>query len=103
MNARTHTWGTWILSTLFLIWVAGCWAFSSMLILTIGIGAALSPYPMVWLLGAYYATFVLPPCVAILGLHLWVATPRPWLALLPALVAVATMWFAGSFAFRWGW
>ncbi len=96
MNPRVHLWGTWIFSLLFAVWVGASWAASSIVTLIGMLATVTSPQGQWWVLAAVMAMWVLPICVASLGLFLWLNTRFPWLALLPALIAATTSWFGWS-------
>lgn len=52
MNAHVRLWGMWILSILFVVWIVVAWAASASLVLIVGIGFAVAPYPAWWSVAA---------------------------------------------------
>lgn len=91
VNPKMQRWGTWILSALFIVWIALMWH-AAVPLLTIALFALIasaSGAPELLATIIYFG--ILPPCIAALGLDLWRKTRFPWLALGPALVALATM------------
>jgi len=96
VNPKMQRWGTWILSALFIVWIALMWQ-AAMPLLTIAsfaLIASASGFPELLATIIYFG--ILPPCIAALGLDLWRKTRFPWLAFGPALVALATMVSADS-------
>ena len=91
VNPKMQRWGTWILSALFIVWIALMWhaALPLLAIASFALIASASGGPELLATIIYFG--ILPPCIAALGLDLWRKTRFPWLALGPALVAVATM------------
>lgn len=98
MNASVRLWGTWILSILFVVWIVVAWAASGMLVLIAGLSFAVTPYPIWWSVAGSAVISILPVCVAAAGLCLW-ATRFPWLAIVPALIAVTGISVVGWHAF----
>lgn len=90
--------GTWILSILFVVWIGASWTTSYPLVFVLGLSLANSPNALLWFLAGLAAIFILPVCVAAIGLYLWLRTRFPWLAIGPALIAVAGTGFAGWLA-----
>lgn len=91
MNARVQRWGTWILSILFFVGIAVTWYASAPVLMILTMATLMSEPMVVWLLAAVAVLLVLPLCLAVGGLHLWRKTRFPWLAIVPALVAVTVI------------
>lgn len=90
MNASVRSWGTWILAAIFLVWITGAW-FASLPHLAMGILAIVgAPLPGFQFLAVLAFFWILPACIAAVGMHLWQNTRFPWLATVPALVALVT-------------
>ena len=96
VSPRVQKWGTWVLWALFIAWIAMMWraAMPLLMIAFFAIMGSASGFPELLATIIYFG--ILPPCVAALGLDLWRKTRFPWLALVPALVALATICFPDS-------
>lgn len=95
MNDQVRVQGTWILSILFVAWIGAHWLTSYPFVFVLGLSLANSTHALLWFLTGLAVIFILPVCVAALGLYLWRGTRFPWLAIGPALIAVAGTGFAG--------
>lgn len=105
MNARMQKWGTWIFTAGFFASIAVSAVVTPPVFMIVMLSSTATPPSTVALrlLVTYGILWILLPCIAYGALHLWQKTRFPWLAVVPLLVTLSTMWVAAAFAFGWKW